>query len=210
MSDAAIGLAELTGAERKRLGSSHPQIRRGDSALVIAGSGPMIAAIQDFARGLAWQTTQSDRLLDLLTADLEQGVLSEPRVLQLRRQAEARQQFLNEFPTLGSRQVAELGGSTARNTAALASRWKAAGKVFALPLRGADRFPAFQFGEDGRPLPVIGQLIEVFGPDKPWAIALWLASHSGWLDGARPVDLLQRRPEAVLAAARHAVEPPSV
>ncbi len=45
-----------------------------------------------------------------------------------------------------------MGGSTARNTSALANRWRSEGKIFAVAVAGHGAFPAFQFGEDGRPL----------------------------------------------------------
>jgi hypothetical protein len=202
-----VGVAELSGQERERLVSAHPEIRQGESALVISASRPLLSAIRDFARRVAWEEEQSERVLETLTADAEGRVLDESRVLQLHRQAEARERFLREFPTLGSREVAELSGSTASNTAAQASRWKAAGRIFAATVGRVDRYPAFQFGDDGRPLPIIAEVIRTFGDRSPWALALWLVSHSGWLDGERPVDLLTSRPADVLEAARRAVEP---
>lgn len=47
-------------------------------------------------------------------------------------------------------------------------------------------------------------MLEAFGEHKaPWKIALWFTSNNGWLPGqARPVDLLQSAPEAVVQAAQ--------
>lgn len=60
------------------------------------------------------------------------GVLEESHVVQLQRLAAARNRFLAEFPTLTSQEIAALNGSRASNSAPLANRWKAAGKIFAL------------------------------------------------------------------------------
>jgi hypothetical protein len=202
-----VGVVELSGKEHERLAATHPEIRQGESALVISAPRPLLSAIRDLARRVAWEEEQSERVLETLTADPEGRVLDETRVVQLQRQAEARERFLREFPTLGSQEIAELSGSTASNTAAQASRWKTAGKIFAVTVGRTDRYPAFQFGDDGKPLPIIADVIRTLGDRSSWALALWLVSHSGWLDGERPVDLLTSRPDAVLEAARRAVEP---
>jgi hypothetical protein len=61
----------------------------------------------------------------------------------------------------------------------------------------------FQF-EDHKPIKVVQSILEAFGEHKaPWKLALWFASNNGWLPGhARPVDLLESAPDAVVQAAR--------
>lgn len=201
-----IRVTPLSGAERKKLSTSHPEVREARAALLVSGPESALSAIEEMLQGIARETDQSARLLELMTEGLGSGIPHSSRVLQIQRQAEARESFLGEFVTLSSQEVAEMSGSTARNTAALASRWKADGKVFALSLGRTDRYPAFQFGEDGKPLPIISRVIEVFGDRSPWTIALWFASGSGWLGGSRPVDVLLRRPDEVVEAARRSVE----
>jgi hypothetical protein len=62
-------------------------------------------------------------------------------------------------------------------------------------------FPSFQW----RYLwlrPPIAQLLAVFGETKTkWQIALWLADANQWLEGLRPIDLLDANPGQVLGAA---------
>lgn len=207
MAGGSIGVAELSAQERQRLESRHPEIGRGDSALVVAAPRPLLSAIEAFARRVAWEEEFRERLLQMMTDEAPTGVLDEARVVQVQRQAEARRQFLQEFPTLTSQQVAEMSGSKASNAAAQANRWKTAGKIFALNVGRGDRYPAFQFGEDGRPLPVIEQVLRNMEGRSPWAVALWFASHSGWLNGVRPVDHLADAPDEVVNAARRTVEP---
>ena len=90
------------------------------------------------------------------------------------------------------------------NASAMARRWKAEGKVFTISSAGQQRFPGFQFGPDGRPLPVIAQVLTVLGQRlSGWELALWFTGSNGWLGGERPVDVLDSDPELVVDAAGH-------
>jgi hypothetical protein len=210
MNEAPVRVTPLSGSDRERLSSSHPEIRDAAAALVIAGSESAVAVIEEFAQSVARQARQSERVLDVLSEDIGTGVLEESRVLQLQRLAAARDRFLKECPTLTSHDISEVNGSRATNQAALANGWKAAGRIFALKVERTDRYPAFQFGDDGKPLPVIATVLEIMGSEKPWSVALWLVAGSGWLGGRRPVDLLRTDPDAVVHAARRATEPLSI
>ena len=127
---------------------------------------------------------------------------------QLRRNADARRAFLAEFGTLTSREVAEFAGSRAQNRAALANRWKAEGKIFAVESGGQTLFPAFQFSDDdGQPRPVIADILAVLESRySDWQTALWFTGRNGWLGARRPVDVLQSTPEAAVEAARQETE----
>lgn len=112
-----------------------------------------------------------------------------------------RQQFLQTWPSLRSREVHKLSGRTSGNAALTASRWKRQQKVFAVPFGGHDRYPAFQF-RDGQPRPIIGRILaQLGGKLSPWQTAFWFVAENGWLDGKRPVDRLDADPEAVVEAA---------
>jgi CheY-like chemotaxis protein len=127
---------------------------------------------------------------------------------QLRRNADARRAFLAEFGTLTSREAAEFAGSRAQNRAALANRWKAEGKIFAVESGGKTLFPAFQFSDDdGQPRPVIAEVLVVLQPRySDWQTALWFTGRNGWLGARRPVDVLQSAPDAAVEAARRETE----
>ncbi|GAA4757922.1 hypothetical protein GCM10023328_47220 [Modestobacter marinus] len=124
---------------------------------------------------------------------------------QVNRNAKARAELADEFGLLSGAEVAELAASTSGNASAMASRWKNEGKVFTVGPTGGQRFPGFQFGkDDGRPLPVIAQVLTVFGDRlSGWELALWFTSSNGWLGGERPVDVLDSDPELVVDAAGH-------
>lgn len=119
------------------------------------------------------------------------------------RNATARREFLAEFPTLTSAEVASSAGSAAKNVAALATRWRKEGRIFAVPWGGELRYPAFQFDDAGAPLPVIRSALEVFrGTGSDWQVALWFATPSPYLPRqARPIQVLWDQ-DGLLAAAR--------
>lgn len=116
--------------------------------------------------------------------------------------------ILNEFGFASAEELADANQSRAANRNALADNWKKRRQVFAVRHRdefGRPRevFPLFQF-EDHKPIKVVQSVLEAFGEHKaPWKLALWFASNNGWLPGqARPVDLLESAPDAVVQAAR--------
>jgi hypothetical protein len=120
--------------------------------------------------------------------------------------ARLRSEFLQRHPTLGSPDIHKLSGSKSDNRAATAHRWKRDGRIFALTVKGEDRYPAFQL-QDGQPRPVIADILAVLSKHmSPWQIALWFVSGNGWLSDRPPVACLDD-PEAVIAAARHEAEP---
>jgi len=127
---------------------------------------------------------------------------------QLIRNAKARARFLAEDKPYTAAEASRRLGSTAKNETAMASRLKQAGKLLAVRDGTVEKYPRFQFDSHGRPLPAMGEILAVFtGRLEGWEIALWFHSNNGWLPGeARPVDLLRKNPDAVLAAAKHEVD----
>lgn len=65
-------------------------------------------------------------------------------------------------------------------------------------------FPAFQFNDEGVPRAVIAQVLTALGDElHGWEILTWFTGSSGYLEGARPVDLLTDAPDDVVAAAAY-------
>jgi hypothetical protein len=114
-------------------------------------------------------------------------------------------EFLDAVPTLTDSELhaktASLGVS---NPAQVVRDWRISGKVFGVTHGGRDLFPAFQFGEDGQPLPVINEILAILNRDPhrtDWDNALWFVGDTGWLDGRRPLDcILSERPGVLRAA----------
>ncbi|MGJ6127136.1 hypothetical protein QN239_31615 [Mycolicibacterium sp. Y3] len=179
-----------------------------DNDVVVVGAfAPEVATQLIRIAGLIVQKKQqSERLIDAMFSTT--ATVTSAAAQQALRNAEARQELLDEFGVFDSEQVAQLAGSTAKNRSATVSRYLAAGQVFAIEHRGGRYYPAFQFDADGRPRPVIAQVLAAlrrYGLDG-WEIALWFTTASGWLDDLRPVDLLDDDPAEVVAAAGHTVD----
>jgi hypothetical protein len=146
----------------------------------------------------------SSRLIESM---LPAAVPSAPAVLQARRNALAREELFKEFGAYTSAEIADLAGSKASNKAALANRWKQEGRIFSVTHHGSTYFPAYQFDAEGRPRSVIAQVIDTLGrKSAEWELALWFTRGTGWLDGRRPVDLLESEPEEVAQAAEREAE----
>jgi hypothetical protein len=148
------------------------------------------------------ERTRMEKLIEDIAPPITEP--STAALAQARRNAYARRRFVEEWGGLTGEEAAALAGSTAKNRAATASRWKQNRRVFAVPYTGKTYFPAFQFDQNGEPKPVIhdilGVLQEHYGP---WEIGLWFTAANGILGGKRPVDILDKDSEKVLAAARY-------
>jgi hypothetical protein len=183
-----------------------------DVHLLLPGSDvPETTFDADIALVFRSSAGEADSLSDLTRAMTPMTrVPTAPVVLQARRNAQARSALLEEFGALTSAQVAELAGSGAKNASALASRWRREGRLVAVEHHGTVYFPAFQFDDDGKPKPAVGDVLEQLGTAdlSAWQQALWFTTANGWLDGRRPVDVLDESSGAVVAAASEAVREP--
>jgi hypothetical protein len=200
-----------------QLGRARP--RRDQDELRIRADGSTLDAMSDLlhalaempqareiavsiARGLVASGGDAQREALVLAALLPSpSTLSEVVTTQLRWNAVAREQALTEFGALTSAQLAEARGSQVSNPHPTTSRWLSAGRVFAIDTVAGRLFPAFQF-LDGVPRPVIGRILTAMaGQLRGWELLLWFTASSGYLDGARPVDLLATSPDDVVRAA---------
>ena len=119
-----------------------------------------------------------------------------------------RREFLERVPVLTSTQLHEGAGFPGNNPSQTGLRWRKQGKLFSINHGGRELYPAFQLGPDGRPLPIVAELLEILARDADrteWDNALWFAGESGWLDGKTPMELLQSEPELVKQAAEQEV-----
>jgi hypothetical protein len=140
-----------------------------------------------------------EALVELYLAD---DPIAEARLAIETDNARERARFLSEVTCLTSKQIAENAGHRATNSSVTGSRWKQQGKLFSVPSRGIELYPAFQF-RDGQPHPAIAKILrELPKPMSPWQIAFWFTSSNGWLSGAAPADRLDEEPAVVKAAQR--------
>jgi hypothetical protein len=159
-------------------------------------------------RGAARAAEEVDELAEAMTPDV--AIPTPTVVLQARRNAEARAAMLEEFGALTAAEVADVAGSEAKNSSALAGRWRREGRVLAVEHHGTVYYPGFQFDSSGKPRPEIARVLRYLSsPDvTSWQKVLWFTSANGWLGGRRPVDLLDDDGEAVVAAAKEALREP--
>jgi hypothetical protein len=172
----------------------------GDRVMVATLTPDLAAQVTQFAKLAADDKRMTERLVNAM---FTRNTVSPAAAQQARRNAEARQELIDEFGLFDSDQLAEMAGSKAKNRSATASRWLAERRVFAVEHLGHRYFPAFQFGIDSRPRPVVRRILEVFEPHglEGWELALWFTTASGWLDDQRPVDRLAGAPDDVVMSA---------
>jgi hypothetical protein len=144
-----------------------------------------------------------DALVELYLAD--DPVAEARRVIETDN-ARERARFLSDVACLTSKEIAQNAGHQAANASVTASRWKQQGRIFSVPSRGSELYPAFQFRE-GQPHPAVAKILrELPKQMSPWQVAFWFASGNSWLRGAAPADRLDDA-EAVVKAAHRTSEP---
>jgi hypothetical protein len=155
------------------------------------------------AAGEAHTRRREEQLARVVTALLPPEVPAPAAVWHAQQTAQARLTLLREWGAWSAREVAERAGSGAANRSALASAWRATGRIVGVEWNGRTVFPAFQFAPDGQPRPVIAQVLSQLRRAElsDWQAALWFTSPTGWLDDRPPVELLDEDPEAVVTAA---------
>jgi hypothetical protein len=146
---------------------------------------------------------RSEQLARVVSSLLPPEVPPPAAVWHAQQTAQARLELLREWGAWSAGEVAERAGSTAANRSALASAWRAAGRIVGVEWNGRTVFPAFQFAPDGQPRPVIAQALSHLRRAglSDWQTAVWFTSPTGWLEDRPPVDALDEDPEAVVSAA---------
>ena len=165
----------------------------------------LVERVPEIARIRRQQLTEKniDALVELYLAD---DPASEARRAIETDNARERARFLSEVACLTSKEIAQNAGHQAANASVTGSRWKQQGRIFSVPSRGSELYPAFQFRE-GQPHPTVAKILrELPKQMSAWQIAFWFTSSNGWLRGAAPADRLDDE-EAVVKAAHRESEP---
>lgn len=215
MTVAAVpGVAPLVRSDAERALLEHPALTDPDAPhpvvfMVSARDDDEASELADLisaARSLRRSQGHAARAMIAALLPAERLTLGPAMLRQLERNAVAKQALTEEFGLLSSADVARCAGSAANNVAALASRWRSRGKIFAVEVDGGVRYPGFQLDHAGRPLPVVADLIAALSPVLTgWELALWFTGGSASLEGMRPVDVMTGTSEdaaAVVETAR--------
>ena len=111
-----------------------------------------------------------------------------------------------EFGLLTSAETGRRLGSRSTAPRNLAVTTRRTGALLAVTRGHQMLFPGFQFGADGRPLPVI-RVLRDLADEAQWSengVVQWLCVPTTYLGELRPVDLLASDPDRVVDAARRA------
>ena len=155
----------------------------GDRVMVATLTPDLAAQVTQFAKLAADDKRMTERLV---SAMFTRNTVSPAAAQQARRNAEARQELIDEFGLFDSDQLAEMAGSKAKNRSATASRWLAERRVFAVEHLGHRYFPAFQFGIDSR-------------PDRSSAASSRCSSRTVWKAGSSPCGSPPRRAGSMIS-----------
>jgi hypothetical protein len=193
---------ELDGRTRSVVARRHPSVSGYGAALVVAAAPEVQAYVIEAVGRLAAAVNGGGRVdIEQLVDDMVAAPgLAGPLVGTARREAGFRMRVLREHGSYSAAEVAERAGAGVHRRTV--HRWRAEGRVLAVPVRGATRYLGFQFDEAGMPLPVVAEVLAAIGAWPQWQIAMWFVTGNRLLDQAAPVALLTRRPAAVVAAAR--------
>jgi hypothetical protein len=185
----------------------HPEVAGFDAGLLVVTDADVFPRLVDAIARLVSAVNDGsaidlDGLVDELVIAPE---VTAPLVDAVRRAADFRSRVLRDFGSFGAAEVADLaaGAGGRVRSAGIARRWRAEGKIFAVPVRGNLRHLAFQFDEHGQPLAGVADVLSVIGAWPPWQIATWFVTAHPMLDHQQPATLLRDRPATVVAAARH-------
>lgn len=121
-----------------------------------------------------------------------------------------RNEFVREVPLLSSSDIAKRLNEHESKFVEILDGWRKNRRVVYVEHEGKLLYPAFQFGDDGLPLPIVHELLCILSKDEDrtcWDDALWFAGDTGWLDGATPMSCLIADPEGVRRAAEQEVLP---
>lgn len=105
---------------------------------------------------------------------------------------------------LTAAQVASIAGFSDKNPSAQLHKWKRDGAIFAIRRSGIDYFPGYTLdpNQEYRPYRALKKVIaHLAGAKDGWGLAFWFQSVNSFLGGKRPMDLLAKKPDEVIAAA---------
>lgn len=146
---------------------------------------------------------RSIKALESVLSHLPEEIEPSPQIARSVQASENRwRRMAREFPMLDSSQVASLLGISATNRNK-ASQLAKQGKILGVVRGNRTLYPSFEFDlEAGKVRPVVAEVVKTAG-DR-WAaesLLQWFCAPNGFLDGRRPVDVIED--EQTLVAAAH-------
>ena len=121
-----------------------------------------------------------------------------------------RAEFFRVVPTLTAEEIAVLLDKPGEDPHATVRQWHVSGRIFHVTRNSESLYPAFQFGADLHPRPIVGELLTILNQlasRTDWDNAIWFIAANGWLGGPSPLDLLLTEPAMLIHAAEQEVLP---
>lgn len=150
-------------------------------------------------------TSQSEDALSTLVATLMPKEMLSPTLLrEAQMMLRAREAVLAGAEWLSAAHVVEIAVLNKKNPNAQLQKWKRDGAIFAIRRRDGDYFPGYGLDPDNgyRPHRALKKVIAQFADHKEgWGLASWFQSANSFLGGQRPMDLLSKKSDDVIAAA---------
>jgi hypothetical protein len=171
-----------------------------EKALAIVLGGPASASAAILER--------ADRLAELVSVMVEPSV---ELVAERRRRRRTIEKILRGTDWVTAEDLNALQPDPPANKSHPASDWKRRGRIFGVSYGGKEYFARYQFDALYQPLPVLKDVLKVFGAvADPWTLAAWFHFPNGWIvkesrSGPVPVapkDALDRRDALLEAAAK--------
>lgn len=113
----------------------------------------------------------------------------------------AKEAVLEGAEWLTAAQVASIAGLS---DSAQPYTWRRDGAIFAIRHNGIDYFPGYALdpANEHRPYRTLKKVVEQFGESKDgWGLAFWFQSVNSYFGGKRPMDLLDKESDQLIAAA---------
>jgi hypothetical protein len=152
---------------------------------------------------------QTDTLEKIVDALLPNIAISDAALAEARMMVDAKSTILRSGDFLPASEIARMAGYSTKNPSAQPNKWKRDGAIFAFQHKGIDYFPRYALNavESYRPYKALADVLKIFGETKSgWGAAFWFAGLNSFLDNQRPQDLLEKRPNFVVAAAQDEVD----
>jgi len=121
-----------------------------------------------------------------------------------------RAEFFRLVPCVTADEIAVLIAQPGEDASATATQWLAEARIFQVKRGPAEFYPAFQFGPDLSPLPIVGEILKILrqvSSRSDWDNAMWFIAANGWLSGLSPLAALSTESTLVRHAAEQEVLP---
>lgn len=150
-------------------------------------------------------TSQSEDVLSTIVSTLLPKEMLSPNHLQeAKMMLRTKEAVLSGTEWLSAANVAEVARLSDRNPSAQVLKWKRDGALFAIYHNGVDYFPSYALDPNNEyhPHRALKKVIGQFADHKEgWSLACWFQSANSFLGGQRPMDLLSKKSDDVIAAA---------